>query len=109
MKKPIDPNDIKEIFSQIPDDLTLEETPKIEIDVRVFQQILAPMKKYLESQQSSDKKVTTEEAIEKLAEFVKEATPYMKTREQREKSERVVYHLKNLKPRLAEAEGKTKK
>ena len=109
MKKPIDPNDIKEILSQIPDDLELEETPKIQIDVRVFQQILAPMKKYLESQQSSDRNVSSAEAIDKLADYVEQTIPHMKSGEKQEKGKRTVYHLRNLKERIAEAEAKSKK
>ena len=109
MKKPIDPNDIKEIFSLIPDDLELEETPKVQIDVRVFQQIFAPIKNYLESQQSTDKEISTEEAIDKLVDLVEEATPYMKSREQQEKGKHTVYLLRNLKSRIAKAEGKPKK
>lgn len=108
MKKPIDPNDIKDIFSKI-DDLELEETPKVMIDVRVFHQILAPIRKYIESQQPEGTKVTSAEAIEKLAEYVEEATPHMKTREKREKSEHAVDLLKSLKPRIEKAEGKPKK
>lgn len=108
MKKPIDPNDIKEIFSLIPDDLELEETPKVLIDVRVFQQIFSPIKKYLKSQQSTDKEISTEEAIDKLADLVEEATPYMKSHEQQEKSKHTVYLLRNLISRIAEAERKQK-
>lgn len=109
MKKPIDPNDIKEILSQIPDDLELEETPKIQIEVRVFQQILAPMKKYLESRQSSDRNVSSAEAIDKLADYVEQTIPHMKSGEKQEKGKRTVYHLRNLKERIAEAEAKSKK
>lgn len=92
----------------IPDDLELEETPKVLIDVLVFQQILAPIKKHLESQQSTDKKVSTEEAIYKLADLVEEAIPHMKRREQQEKGKRTVYHLRNLKSRIVEAESEQK-
>ena len=79
------------------------------IDVRVFHQILAPIRKYIESQQPEGTKVTSAEAIEKLAEYTQEATPHMKTREKRENSEHVVNLLKSLKPRIEKAEGKPKK
>lgn len=108
MKKPIDPNGIKEIFSKI-DELELEETPKVMIDVRVFHQILSPLKIYLQSQLPDGTKVTSAETIDKLAEYVEEATPYMKTREKREKSKRTVDLLRSLKPRIKKAEGKPEK
>ncbi|MEX0963276.1 MAG: hypothetical protein WDZ52_04425 [Pseudohongiellaceae bacterium] len=71
--------------------------------------IQTTLRKYLKSQQSTDKEVSTEEAIDKLADLVEEATPYMKSCEQQEKSKHTVYLLRNLISRIAEAEKNLKK
>jgi len=63
MKKPanppVNPDDIKDIFSKIPEDLPLKKTPKASIDVRAFHEVLAPLTKYLANDNKPSDKDTS--------------------------------------------------